>query len=91
MKPASLVQLATIISLGLVPSAQAVLDSIETATHLILRNDRLYAAVRKSSGAMSNLTLDSTDMLGPATGSVGVGPYLGACMPLLLSCPNPSD
>lgn len=80
MKPASLVHLATILSLGLVRNAQALLQATETSTHLVLKNDRLYAAVRKSNGAVSNLTLDSVDLLGPATGSVGIGPYLGKCI-----------
>ena len=72
-----LYQIVGLVSFGLVGLAHARLNATETPTHYILRNDRLYAAVRKSTGAISNMTLDETDMLGPATGSVGVGPYLG--------------
>ncbi|PBP28411.1 rhamnogalacturonate lyase, partial [Diplocarpon rosae] len=48
----------------------------------ILANDRLYAAVAKASGAISNLTLDGQDLLGPQSGSTGIGPYLDCqCIP----------
>jgi hypothetical protein len=77
MKLVTPYQAVGLVSLGLASTAQAFLNATETPTHYILRNDRLYTAVRKSTGAMSNMTLDGTDMLGPATGAVGVGPYLG--------------
>jgi rhamnogalacturonan endolyase len=77
MRLVSSYQIAGLVSLGLATTTQAFLNATETSTHYILRNDRLYTAVRKSTGAMSNMTLDGTDMLGPATGAVGVGPYLG--------------
>lgn len=60
----------------------AKLDATETATNLVLANDRLYASVRKAGGSIVSLTLDGQNLLGPATGSTGKGPYLDCyCTP----------
>jgi rhamnogalacturonan endolyase len=71
-----------------------VLNATQDNTQLILANDRLYAAVNKSTGAIYALSLDGQDLLGTlnyvtptpggATGSgnSGIGPYLDCyCIP----------
>ncbi|KAG9232785.1 family 4 polysaccharide lyase [Amylocarpus encephaloides] len=60
----------------------AVLNATESSAQLILSNDRLFAAVTKSKGAIHQLTLDGQDLLGPISGSTGIGPYLDCyCVP----------
>ncbi|RDW82802.1 hypothetical protein BP6252_03914 [Coleophoma cylindrospora] len=61
----------------------AVLNATESSTYLVLSNDRLYAAVKKSLGGITNLTLDGQNLLGTlGSGGVGVGPYLDCyCTP----------
>ncbi len=66
----------------------AFLNATQDSTQLILTNDRLHAAVNKSTGAIYELSLDGQDILGTlnyvtptpggATGSgnSGIGPYL---------------
>ncbi|KAI9149362.1 putative rhamnogalacturonate lyase C [Paramyrothecium foliicola] len=62
--------------------ASAKLNATETATQLIISNDRLYAAVNKPGGAIVALTLDGTNLLGTRSGSRGIGPYLDCyCTP----------
>lgn len=70
------------------------LTANQTSAYLLLANDRLTAAVNKSTGAVYYLTLDGQDLLGTETTSVvtpggatgngvsGVGPYLDCyCTP----------
>ncbi|KAH7040580.1 rhamnogalacturonate lyase [Microdochium trichocladiopsis] len=58
------------------------LNATETATQYILQNDRLYVAVSKSSGQVTDLELESQDLLGPVSGNTGKGPYLDcSCTP----------
>ncbi|CAG8983680.1 hypothetical protein HYALB_00004112 [Hymenoscyphus albidus] len=72
----------------------AFLNATESAKQLILENDRLHAAVNKSTGTIYRLSLDGQDLLGTlnyvtpvpggATGSgnSGIGPYLDCyCTP----------
>ncbi|KAF4630275.1 hypothetical protein G7Y89_g7867 [Cudoniella acicularis] len=72
----------------------AVLNATEDSLQLVLSNDRLFAAVNKSTGAIDKLSLDGQDLLGTlnyvtptpggATGSgnSGIGPYLDCyCIP----------
>jgi len=74
--------------------ATAILNATETTSQLIIANDRLFAAVNKSTGAIAQLSLDGQDLLGTlnyvtptpggATGSgnSGIGPYLDCyCIP----------
>lgn len=72
----------------LVTQAQAVLNATETSEAIVLSNDRLYASVNKSFGAIDQLFLDNQNLLGEAAyvpntaggssgnGVSGVGPYL---------------
>ncbi|PKS08728.1 hypothetical protein jhhlp_004781 [Lomentospora prolificans] len=54
----------------------------ENSTTLVIANDRLYAAVAKSSGGIVSLSLDGQNLLGTKSGSVGQGPYLDCyCVP----------
>jgi len=72
----------------------ALLNATENDTYLILANDRLYAAVNKSRGAVDRLYLDGQNLLGeiyyvtPTPGgafgetNTGIGPYLDCyCIP----------
>jgi rhamnogalacturonan endolyase len=78
----------------LVTSAVAILNATEDAFQLVISNDRLYAMVNKSTGAVATLNLDGQDLLGdknyiPNTpggssgnGQYGIGPYLDCyCIP----------
>ncbi len=81
LRDSSLVRLLPVVSLFL-SRATAVLNATETSTQYVLANDRLFAAVTKSTGAISTLTLDGQDLLGPKSGSTGIGPYLDCyCIP----------
>ena len=40
------------------------LIAVQNSTSLVLSNDRLFAAVNKSTGAINDLTLDGQDLLG---------------------------
>lgn len=73
----------TLVTLSLlVTKALALLNATETPTELIISNSRLYASVNKSFGAIWKLTLDGQDLLGPKSGSTGIGPYLDCyCIP----------
>jgi rhamnogalacturonan endolyase len=75
-------------------STFAALTATEDASKLVLSNDRLYASVNKSTGAIGELTLDGQDLLGSASsetptpggatgnGQYGIGPYLDCyCIP----------
>lgn len=84
----------------LVSRVVALLNATETSVDFVLANDRLYAAINKTSGAIYKLTLDDQDLLGgydyvPNTpggssgnGVYGVGPYLGEFDVVLLMCPQ---
>ncbi|KKY19972.1 putative rhamnogalacturonan lyase [Phaeomoniella chlamydospora] len=76
----------------------------ETATCLVLQNDRLLAAVNKSSGAIDVLTLDGQNLLGSqnyvaptpggstGSGNNGIGPYLDCyCIPSGFYTPGSID
>ncbi|KAI0386548.1 polysaccharide lyase family 4 protein [Hypomontagnella monticulosa] len=66
----------------LVSRVKAVLTATETSTQFILQNDDLRMAVTKSNGAVTQLSLGKQDLLGPASGSSGRGPYLDcSCVP----------
>jgi len=66
----------------LISGATALLNATETTTQLTLANDRLLATVSKAGGYISTLTLDGQDLLGPKSGSTGIGPYLDCyCTP----------
>jgi rhamnogalacturonan endolyase len=78
----------------LLAPATAILNATEDSKQLVLSNDRLHAAVNKSTGAIDVLSLDGQDLLGDlnyvmptpggATGSGnnGIGPYLDCyCIP----------
>jgi rhamnogalacturonan endolyase len=66
----------------------AFLNATESSVELIIQNDRLFASVNKSTGAIGHLSLDGQDLLGTlnfetptpggATGSgnSGIGPYV---------------
>lgn len=60
----------------------AILQATEDRTKLVLANSRFYAAVSKSTGVINELSLDGQNLLGVATGSIGIGPYLDYyCIP----------
>ncbi|GME49274.1 Rhamnogalacturonan lyase [Neofusicoccum parvum] len=60
----------------------AVLNVNETSTNIFIENDRLYLALDKSKGVIVDLALDEQDLLGPVSGSTGIGPYLDCyCTP----------
>lgn len=62
--------------------ASAFLNATETSDQLIIANDRLYASVEKSLGAVVTLTLDGQNLLGTKSGNTGIGPYLDCyCIP----------
>lgn len=89
----SVARSASVFALLLSPAA-AILKATENRKQLVLSNDRLHAAVNKSTGAIDKLSLDGQDLLGQlnyvmptpggATGSgnSGIGPYLDCyCIP----------
>ncbi|OGE47697.1 hypothetical protein PENARI_c038G00418 [Penicillium arizonense] len=54
----------------------------ENQTYITLGNDRLTAVLKKSVGQIVDLSLDGQDLLGPQSGSTGIGPYLDCyCIP----------
>lgn len=70
----------------------AVLTVNETSTQIVIANDRLYVALDKSQGVISGLTLDDQDLLGPVSGSTGIGPYLDCyCTPSGFYTPGSRD
>ncbi|KFZ14201.1 hypothetical protein V501_03374 [Pseudogymnoascus sp. VKM F-4519 (FW-2642)] len=79
---------------NLVAPTQAFLTAKDTGPQLVIANDRLYAAVNKTTGAIQNLSLDGQDLLGApgyenptpggatGNGASGLGPYLDCyCTP----------
>lgn len=69
---------------NLVAPTQAVLTAEDTGPQLVIANDRLHAAVNKTTGAIQNLLLDGQDLLsgGSGNGASGRGPYLDCyCTP----------
>lgn len=85
---ASMLLRAAFLAITIFKSTIAVLTATETTAQYILANERLYAAVNKSTGAVQNLLLDGQDLLGASSyiapisnGSTGndftrLGPYL---------------
>ncbi|KAF4538873.1 Rhamnogalacturonan lyase [Lasiodiplodia theobromae] len=68
--------------LALSTEVQALLTVNETSSNIILENDRLYLSLDKSKGVITDLALDDQDLLGPVSGSTGIGPYLDCyCTP----------
>src|ERR1700733_11457150 len=78
----------------LLAPATAILNATEDSKQLVLSNDRLHAAVNKSTGAIDVLSLDGQDLLGElnyvaptpggstGSGNSGIGPYLDCyCVP----------
>lgn len=61
----------------------AALNATEDELQLVISNERLYAAVNKSTGAIDHLSLDGQNLLGTTTSTPsGVGPYLDCyCIP----------
>ena len=60
----------------------AALHVAENQTYITLGNDRLTAVLKKSAGQIVDLSLDGQDLLGPQSGSTGIGPYLDCyCIP----------
>lgn len=65
-----------------VTGAVATLNVAEYDTAITLSNDRLTAVLSKKAGLAVDLSLDGQDLLGPQSGSVGIGPYLDCyCIP----------
>jgi rhamnogalacturonan endolyase len=76
----------TTTSLGLTAAwataATAALNIVESDSTITLANDRLTTILNRSNGKMVEVYLDGQDLLGPASGSTGVGPYLDCyCIP----------
>lgn len=66
----------------LLTNALASLDLTQNKTSITLGNDRLTAVLSRESGQIVDLSLDGKDLLGPKSGSTGVGPYLDCyCIP----------
>ncbi|PLB47493.1 galactose mutarotase-like protein [Aspergillus steynii IBT 23096] len=62
--------------------ASAALNISETDSKITLANDHLTAIFTKAKGRVEDLFLDGQDLLGPQSGSSGVGPYLDCyCTP----------
>jgi len=64
--------------------ALAALNATESASRLVIANDRLYASVNKSMGGIDLLSLDGQNLLGTQNYSAdtGLGPYLDCyCTP----------
>ncbi|OGM48700.1 rhamnogalacturonate lyase B [Aspergillus bombycis] len=62
--------------------ASAALTVTEDNSTITLTNDRLTSTFAKEKGHVSELFLDGQDLLGPISGSTGVGPYLDCyCTP----------
>lgn len=60
----------------------AALQVSQNDTTITVANDRLTAVLRRSAGHIVDLTLDGQDLLGPQSGSTGIGPYLDCyCIP----------
>lgn len=62
--------------------SSAALHVVQNETYITLANDRLTAVLQKSVGQIVDLSLDGQDLLGPQSGSTGIGPYLDCyCIP----------
>lgn len=62
--------------------ASATLQIVQNETTITLENSRLTAILDRTAGQIVDLTLDGKDLLGPKSGSTGVGPYLDCyCIP----------
>ncbi|KAJ5167558.1 CAZyme family PL4 [Penicillium canariense] len=62
--------------------ASAALHVSQNDSTIILSNNRLTAVLQKDAGQVVDLFLDGQDLLGPQSGSSGIGPYLDCyCIP----------
>lgn len=62
--------------------ALAALQIAEDFSSITLNNDRFKAVWSKSKGSVVDMFLDGQDLLGPQSGSTGIGPYLDCyCVP----------
>ncbi|EAW07128.1 polysaccharide lyase family 4 protein [Aspergillus clavatus NRRL 1] len=62
--------------------ALAALQVAEGSSTITLNNDRLKAIWSKNKGSVVDMFLDGHDLLGPQSGSTGIGPYLDCyCTP----------
>ncbi|KAJ5100105.1 Glycoside hydrolase-type carbohydrate-binding [Penicillium argentinense] len=60
----------------------ATLHVAQNETSVTLSNNRLTAILDKGAGQVVDLSLDGQDLLGPKSGSTGIGPYLDCyCIP----------
>lgn len=60
----------------------AALQVLQNDTTITVANDRLTVVLRSSAGQIVDLSLDGQDLLGPQSGSTGIGPYLDCyCIP----------
>lgn len=60
----------------------AALHVAQNETTIALGNDRLAAVLDRTTGQIVDLTLYGEDLLGPKSGSTGIGPYLDCyCIP----------
>lgn len=67
---------------SLITTSQSVITSNENATHITLSNSGLDVALAKSHGRIVDVLLEGQDLLGPVSGSSGLGPYLDcSCVP----------
>ncbi|KAJ5992612.1 hypothetical protein N7451_008336 [Penicillium sp. IBT 35674x] len=68
--------------LGWAVISSAALHVVQNETYITLANDRLTAVLQTSVGQIVDLSLDGQDLLGPQSGSTGIGPYLDCyCIP----------
>jgi rhamnogalacturonan endolyase len=73
---------AVISLLAWATAARAALTAVEDDSSITLENDRLKAIFDKDRGSVVDLYLDGQDLLGPQSGSTGIGPYLDCyCTP----------
>ncbi|KAI9932325.1 hypothetical protein ASPWEDRAFT_68167 [Aspergillus wentii DTO 134E9] len=72
----------SLVSAALWATAAIAVTLTETNNTITLANDRLTAILDKSVGQVIDLYLDGQDLLGPQSGSTGIGPYLDCyCIP----------
>lgn len=71
-----------LLSAALAKLAESKIQAKESSKDFTLSNDRLEFVVTKSSGSVTSLSLDGTNLLGKNSGKVGSGPYLDCHCPL---------
>ncbi|KAL3463888.1 galactose mutarotase-like domain-containing protein [Aspergillus heterothallicus] len=75
-------RVGTLRLVALASAAHAALTAVEDDGSITLENDRLKAVFDKDRGSVIDLYLDGQDLLGPQSGSTGIGPYLDCyCIP----------